>query len=105
VGLFLAILELIKAQLIWAEQPQANEGIYLRALTEVPAEEAVRKAIMTAEAEAAAIQTSESTAEPQPQTAQDRQLSIPISELPADNKKRSADELEPLSGETSEQPK
>jgi segregation and condensation protein A len=105
VGLFLAILELIKAQLIWAEQPQANEGIYLRALTEVPAEEAVRKAIMTAEAETATNQTSESTAEPQPQTAQDRQLSIPISELPSDNKKRSADELEPLSGETSEQPK
>ena len=103
VGLFLAILELIKAQLIWAEQAKPAEGIYLRALTDVPAEEAVQKAIMTAEAETAGQKT-----EDQEKKAQDatEQTPIPIIELPAnEEKKLSAEELEPLGGETSEQPK
>jgi segregation and condensation protein A len=51
VGLFLAVLELIREQLIWAEQQAAKGAIYLRATTEVPAEEAVRRAIIAVESE------------------------------------------------------
>ena len=60
VGLFLAILELIRSQLIWAEQNQETGKISLRALTEVPAEEAVREAIMRIEA-AEAVREQQST--------------------------------------------
>ncbi len=57
VGLFLAILELIRSQLIWAEQNQETGKISLRALTDVPAEDAVREAIMRIEAAEAAAGT------------------------------------------------
>ena len=68
IGLFLALLELIRAKLVWAEQPESppaalGEGspdIYLRPLTDEPPEEIVQKAIFAA-------------AEPPP---------IPIAELP-----------------------
>jgi len=46
VGLFLAMLELIRAKLIWAEQAENSSQIYLRALTDEPAEQAVQRAIM-----------------------------------------------------------
>jgi segregation and condensation protein A len=46
VGLFLAMLELIRDKLIWAEQPENSSQIYVRALTDEPAEQAVQKAIM-----------------------------------------------------------
>jgi segregation and condensation protein A len=46
VGLFLAMLELIRDKLIWAEQPANSSLIFVRALTEEPAEQAVRRAIM-----------------------------------------------------------
>jgi len=51
VGLFLATLELIRNQLIWAEQPQQGSAIYLRPLTSEPAEEAVQRAIYATEAQ------------------------------------------------------
>lgn len=50
VGLFLALLELIREKLVWVEQ-QASSSIYLRSLTDEPAEQAVQKAIVAAEAE------------------------------------------------------
>jgi segregation and condensation protein A len=50
VGLFLALLELIREKLVWVEQ-QASSSIYLRSLTDVPAEQAVQKAIIAAEAD------------------------------------------------------
>ena len=50
VGLFLALLELIREKLVWVEQ-QASSSIYLRSLTEEPAEQAVQKAIIAAEAD------------------------------------------------------
>ncbi len=62
VGLFLATLELIRSQLIWAEQNQETKKISLRALTDAPPEEAVRKAIMRIEAETVA-QTPEVSSE------------------------------------------
>lgn len=50
IGLFLALLELIREKLIWAEQ-RASSSIYLRPLTDEPAEQAVQKAIIAAEAD------------------------------------------------------
>ena len=47
VGLFLALLELIRDRLIWAEQNEPSPQIYLRALTDEPAEQAVQKAIVS----------------------------------------------------------
>lgn len=45
IGLFLAMLELIRDRLIWAEQPEGRGPIYLKALTNIPAEQAVHDAI------------------------------------------------------------
>jgi len=76
IGLFLALLELIREKLIWVEQP-ASSSIYVRALTEEPAEQAVQKAILTTEASA---ETSAEEQEP-------KQPHIPISELPPKTKR------------------
>jgi segregation and condensation protein A len=72
IGLFLALLELIREKLIWAEQ-SSNSAIYLRPLTEEPAEQAVQKAILTTEA----------GGEESAQTDKQDSPPIPISELPA----------------------
>lgn len=45
IGLFLAMLELMRNHLIWTEQPDAAGPIYLKSLTSEPAEEAVHNAI------------------------------------------------------------
>jgi segregation and condensation protein A len=45
IGLFLAMLELMRNHLIWAEQPQTGGPIYLKPLTSEPAELAVHNAI------------------------------------------------------------
>jgi segregation and condensation protein A len=47
IGLFLAILELVRERLVTAEQAKPSMPIYLRALTEKSAEQAVRDAIIT----------------------------------------------------------
>ena len=48
VGRFLAMLELIRDKLIWAEQSESHPNqIYLRALTDEPAEQAVQRAILS----------------------------------------------------------
>jgi segregation and condensation protein A len=104
VGLFLAILELIRSQLVHAEQPQADSSattnsdsaIYLRAMTQEPAEEAVRRAISAVEAAEAA----NSTAETADKKVAEEKPAIPIVEIPADGKKQSAQELEPTGGES-----
>ena len=75
IGLFLALLELIREKLIWAEQ-SANSSIYLRPLTEEPAEQAVQNAILTTES---GIMRSDRAEEQE-------QPPIPISELPARDK-------------------
>jgi segregation and condensation protein A len=46
VGLFLALLELIREGLVWAEQDESSKSVYLKALTEEPADEAVKKAVV-----------------------------------------------------------
>jgi segregation and condensation protein A len=69
VGLFLALLELIRERLVWAKQPKRRASIYLKALTEKPAEEAVQKTI-------------ESEATKPSQTQGREQPPIPITEAP-----------------------
>jgi segregation and condensation protein A len=66
IGLFLALLELIREKLIWAEQ-SAESAIFLRALTDEPAEHAVQKATLASEAD---------------REESERQPSIPIAQLP-----------------------
>jgi segregation and condensation protein A len=46
IGLFLALLELIREKLVFAEQRANSSSIYLRSLTDEPVEEAVQKAIL-----------------------------------------------------------
>jgi segregation and condensation protein A len=63
VGIFLAMLELIRSRLIWAEQSDAQpRQIYLRALTEEPAETVVPRIVL------AVGQAGEQPPEPEPQT-------------------------------------
>lgn len=50
-GLFLALLELIRGKLVWVEQAESVCGLYLRSLTDEPAEQAVQKAILATAAE------------------------------------------------------
>ncbi|MCK4960148.1 MAG: hypothetical protein KAT00_12125, partial [Planctomycetes bacterium] len=96
-GLFLATLELIRNHLIWVEQPDMLGPIYVKSITDEPAEEAVQNAIRTTldfeeaseeetsqagqdaevvitEPDEPDYQTEAQTAEPAP---------IPIQELPA----------------------
>jgi segregation and condensation protein A len=73
-GLFLALLELIREKLVWVEQPAPLAAIYLRPLTDEPAEQAVQRAIQTSDTEAGPEQPL--------QTQQQEQPPIPITELP-----------------------
>jgi hypothetical protein len=70
VGLFLALLELIRDRLVWAKQPKPDDSIYLRALTEEPAEQAVQKAILASAGEDETVDSGPT------------QPPIPISEMP-----------------------
>ncbi|MHC4998373.1 MAG: segregation and condensation protein A, partial [Planctomycetota bacterium] len=58
IGLFLAMLELMRNHLVWVEQPDATGPIYLKPLTSEPAEEAVHNAIY-ANPEAMEMETEE----------------------------------------------
>ena len=77
VGLFLALLELIREKLIWAEQPESSASIYLRSLTDEPAERAVQKAILS---------VAETNNEQSLQSQQQKQPPVAITELPAKSK-------------------
>jgi len=77
VGLFLALLELIRERLVWAEQPRSSHQVYLRPLTEKNAQDAVQEAIVAA-AEADSGQSS--------QARQQKQPPIAITELPPKSK-------------------
>jgi segregation and condensation protein A len=74
VGVFLGILELIRARLVWAEQGENTPEIYLRSLTDEPAEQAVQRAIMV---------IGEVEAEAAPQAEPSHTPPIPIVEIPA----------------------
>lgn len=106
IGLFLAMLELIREKLIWTEQSE-DSTIYVRPLTDEPAEQAVQKAILVTEADHEELAESTSSANPastemtsplHEQTAEETSPSdheleahdtkppIPIVELPAESK-------------------
>ncbi len=93
VGLFLALLELIRDKLAWAEQSEsAPNQIYVRALTDEPAEEAVRNAILA---------VGEPENQPPQETREAEQPPIPIAELPA--KRQEELSAEPSDGDEAEQ--
>jgi segregation and condensation protein A len=99
IGLFLALLELIREKLIWAEQQSTGSAIYVRSLTDEPAEQAVQQAIVTTEAD------NEERVEGVPPSnrgleARDTPLPIPIAELPA----KSAASVETDTQQPQEQP-
>jgi segregation and condensation protein A len=88
IGLFLALLELIREKLVWAEQ-SVDSSIYIRPLTDEPAEQAVQSAIIKVE-----IKDAES-----PAVNQSKQPPIPISELQAKSepaKQRQKEEIQPI---------
>lgn len=69
IGLFLALLELIRNRLVWAEQADSHSPILLRSLTDVPAEEAVREAILSSQTEEQPAEQKGTPEEPlQPET-------------------------------------
>lgn len=72
IGLFLALLELIREELIWAEQESVGSAIYVRSLTDKPAEQAVQQAILATEID-----------DEEPPTELREEPPIPIAELPA----------------------
>ncbi len=89
IGLFLAMLELIRNQLIYAEQPDAPGPIFLKSLTEEPAEMAVQRAIFAAEqasqAKSDQRESPENYTEPQDilfseQQPQEQEIASPIEE-------------------------
>ena len=100
IGLFLAMLELIREKLIWAEQQSSGSAIYVRSLTDEPAEQAVQQAILATEADLEDSRAEQQGQPPIPiaevsakskapaeiETAQPKeQLAIPITELPAES--------------------
>ena len=78
IGLFLALLELIRERLVWVEQSAPSASIYLRPLTDEPAQQAVQKAILAAAQEDKTSRT--------PQTQQQKQPPIAITDLPPESK-------------------
>ena len=77
IGLFLALLELVREKLVFAKQRASLSSIYLRPLTDEPAEEAVQKAILAlAEPDVAGS----------PQAEQQKQPPIPIVEVSTKSK-------------------
>ncbi len=77
IGLFLALLELVREKLAAVEQSGHPEQLYLRSLTDEPAEQAVQKAIIAA---------AEADNEQIGQTQQQDQPPVPIAELPPEKK-------------------
>jgi segregation and condensation protein A len=106
VGQFLALLELIRGKLVWVEQAENGPDLYLRALTDEPAEQAVNRVILAVgrdfntldetenEPKTAPTQAPTDTEEPDQDTetqvepAPVKEPPIPIVELPAKRSKR-----------------
>lgn len=91
VGLFLAMLELIRYHLIWVEQSAPTEPIMVSSLTQTPAQQAVHNIIyadnlqdeteQTPEVETEQTQTAD-TEQPEPQQPTQPKAQIPIKEIP-----------------------
>ena len=91
VGLFLALLELIRDSLVSVEQRSKGSALLLKALTDEPPEQAVQRTIAQikedAEAEAAI------------KNGEEQQPPIPIAELPVERKKSADYEAVGLQGD------
>ena len=74
VGLFLALLELVREELASVEQPKSSSSLYIKALTDESAEQAVQNAI---------IATAETSAEQAAEPERHEEPPIAITELPA----------------------
>ena len=77
IGLFLALLELVREKLVGAKQPKSSASIYLRPLTEKSAEQAVQEAILT---------LAETNDKESAQAQKQGKPSIPIAELSSEKK-------------------
>jgi len=131
VGLFLALLELVRDNLVWTEQAKPFEPIYLKAMTEEPAELAVQRAIVATEQQMIEQQQQRQNEQPElaaentehqipsvrisempekPKTEKEIVVSsdsdqIPIAELPAKDKNTDPEkELEPVEEQDKELP-
>lgn len=90
VGLFLALLELIRENLAKIDLQESANCIYVMSMTDEPAEEAVQKAIIDSEPKPQAIEAEQNVPPiaiveiPKPQTAETEKTlpPIPIAELP-----------------------
>jgi len=89
VGLFLALLELVRAGLVSAEA--AGNSFILKALTDEPAELAVQKILAVASAQEARTGPDTLPVGGQVASGAVREPSIPVVEIPPDGKKSSAD--------------
>lgn len=81
IGLFLALLELVREILVSVEQPGEGKTLYLTALTDEPAEQAVQNAIIATESKTS-----------NEQAGQAQQERIAIEELPAEKKTLSSEQ-------------
>jgi hypothetical protein len=89
IGMFLALLELIRSDLIKAEQNDPLGAIYIRSLTDVPADKAVQDSII-AVLEEQEDQESEQPPELKIESASEeltQKPAIPIQEIPAQKPK------------------
>ena len=89
VGLFLALLELIRAGLVSAEA--AGDSFILKALTDEPAELAVQKILAVASAQEARTGSDTLPVGGQAASGAVREPSIPVVEIPPDRKKTAPD--------------
>ncbi len=95
VGLFLAMLELIRDKLIWAEQSEGDPNqIYLRALTDEPAEQAVQRAIVAVD---------EEDTEAPSRMEQPQQPPIPIVEIASPSKQPAPEPTDQQSNEKADE--
>jgi len=96
VGQFLALLELIRGKLVWVEQSPDGPDLFLRPLTQEPAEQAVQRAILAVGED---FEQDDQAAAEAPQATRSTTPPIPIVELPAassSKKHAENDQLETL---------
>jgi segregation and condensation protein A len=88
VGMFLALLELIRGNLISVEQPENNGDIYIKALTDKPADKAVQQNVLAArqeEPEQAYNEDQQREVGEESDQKESRKPRIPVVELPPDH--------------------
>lgn len=96
VGLFLGMLELMREKLIWAEQEDACGPIYIKAMTDEPAETAVKNAIFSDKPDEELVDLQQEERENE-QESENRTPPIPIQEIkPNSDKPAKVDEVEKI---------